>query len=186
MILATQNQLRTSFGRRASFAPPLSTWFANSFTPLIFHNQFQIVFRNMKCALCPPFSTWPTWPARKLSMRTPTCGTRMKMKTTSGTLRLRTRTISTLAIQTRNPQAPQQIIRLSEFFRSSFSLSWNKVGLGIFFSDNSKFSKMPFPVINQFRFTVCTMNTSRETANLFKVKHESLCGFILVFFQFLQ
>ena len=95
-------------------------------------------FRSMKCALCFPFSTWPIWPARKQSRRTPTCGDQMKMKTTSETLRLRTRTISTLAIQTRNPQAPQQIIRLSEFCRSSFSLSWNKVGLGIFFSDISK------------------------------------------------
>ena len=95
-------------------------------------------FRKMKCVLRPPFSTWPIWPARKQSRRTPTCGTRMKMKTTSGTLRLRTRTISTLAIWTKNPQAPQRIIRLSEFCRSSFSLSWNKVGLRIFFSDNSK------------------------------------------------
>ena len=141
MISATQNQLRTSFGRRGSFAPPLSTWFANSFTLLLFQNQYQdeeIVFRSMKCALCPPFSTWPTWPARKLSMRTPTCGTQMIMKTTSGTLRLRTRTISTLAIQIRNPQAPQRIIRLSEFCRSSCSLSWNKIRLEIVCSDNSK------------------------------------------------
>ena len=102
-----------------------------------FQNE-EIVVRKMKCALRPPFSTWPTWPALKQSRRTPTCGTQMKLKTTSGTLRLRTRTISTLAIQTRNPQAPQQIIRLSEFCRSSFSLPWNKVRLGIFFSDNSK------------------------------------------------
>ena len=106
--------------------------------PLTFQDKFQIVFRNMKCALCPPFSTWPTWPARKQSRKTPTCGTQMKMKTTSGTLRLRTRTISTLAIQTRNPQAPQRIICLSEFYRSSCSSSWNKVRLGIFCSDNSK------------------------------------------------
>ena len=141
MSLVSRHQLKTSFGRRGSFAPPLSTWFANSFTLLLFQDQFQneeIVFRNMKCALCPPFSTWPTWPARKLSRRTPTCGTQMKMKTTSGTLRLRTRTISTLAIQTRNPQAPQRIICLSEFCRSSCSLSWNKVGVGRFCSDNSK------------------------------------------------
>ena len=41
MISATQNQLRTSFGRRGSFAPPLSTWFANSFTLLLFQNQYQ-------------------------------------------------------------------------------------------------------------------------------------------------
>ena len=172
---ATQYQLRTSFGRRGSFAPPLSTWFANSFTLLLFQDQFQdeeFVVRHMKCVLCPPFSTWPTWPARKQSRKTPTCGDQMKMKTTSGTLRLRTRTISTLAIQTRIPRAPQRIIRLSEFWRSSCSLSWNKVGLGIFCSDSSKqVSKMPFPVINQFRFTVCTMSTSRETANLFNIKH---------------
>ena len=141
MISATQNQLRTSFGRRGSFAPPLSTWFANSFTLLLFQDQFQneeIVFRNMKCALRPAFSTWPTWPARKQSRRTPTCGTQMKMKTTSGTLRLRTRTISTLATQARNPQALQQKIRLSEFCRSSCSLSWNKIRLEIVCSDNSK------------------------------------------------
>ena len=126
MSSASRRQLRTSFGRRGSFAPPLSTWFANSFTLLLFQNE-EIVFRSMKCALCPPFSTWPTWPALKQSMRTPTCGTQMKLKTTSGTLRLRTRTISTLAIQTRNPQAPQRIIHLSEFCRSSCSLSWYKV-----------------------------------------------------------
>ena len=151
---ATQNQLRTSFGRRGSFAPPLSTWFANSFTLLLFQDQFQdeeFVVRHMKCVLCPPFSTWPTWPARKQSRKTPTCGDQMKMKTTSGTLRLRTRTISTLAIQTRIPRAPQRITRLSEFWRSSCSLSWNKVGLGIFCSDSSKqVSKMPFPVITSF------------------------------------
>ena len=141
MILATQNQLRTSFGRRGNFVPPSSTWFANSFTLILFQDHFQdedIVFRKMKCVLRPPFSTWPTWPARKLSRRTPTCGTRIIMKTTIGTLRLRTQTISTLAKQIRNPQAPQRIIRLSKFCRSSCSSSWNKVRLGILCSDNSK------------------------------------------------